>query len=239
MGFFARLREKKARAKKLKAIDRRVFVQKDDTGRDIFSFEYTDPEGKFITILLKHIYTCKEGRKYFQFVNPLQMTMERNIAVSMANKEFLYNMTVEELNVMCDQILVANNSRDYNTVALKANEIKVRSLKLVESETTLKLGAIMFLSEDEHPGRYNPIHTQSKIDLWKADDEARGFFLQFVWDIIKPYTELSSKDLMDYLTATTHSNKARKAIGSSPSKVQAQEAGTKSSPNTGKYNTLT
>jgi hypothetical protein len=164
--------------------------------------------------------------------------MERNIAANTANKEFWYNMTVQDLNKIADEILVANNARDYNTVAIKVNEIKTRSLKLVEYETTLRLGAIYYLIEGEHPGRYNPITTNKKVDLWKEDEEARSFFLQAVWDMVKPYTELSSRDLLAYLTA--QEQRAQKDLGQKPTERKQPTATPtpQRTQSTGSYNTL-
>src|ERR1700741_2977501 len=182
-------------------LNQHFFIKKDEEGKELYQYDYLDSENKRISIVLKLIYTSSKGHKFYQFVNPIQMTMERSIAASAANKEFGYNMTVDELHKLCDAALQSNNSRDYNGVAINLNEIKVRASKLVEYETTLKLGAMYFLMDDEHPGRYNPITIQRKIDIIKADDDLRAFFLQTVWDMVKPYTDLSSKDLMDYLTA--------------------------------------
>lgn len=72
----------------------------------------------------------------------------------------------------------------------------------MEYETSLKLAGIYFLMDDEHPGQYNSLITQTKIDVWKGDDEARSFFLQLLWDMVKPFLSLSSTDLMAYLTAS-------------------------------------
>lgn len=233
MGIFSFRKKQSVQLKHV--VEKHIFVNKDNEGKDLYEYHYYDSENKLITVVLRHVYTDKAGNKYYSFVNPLQMTMERNVASSVANKEFLYNMTVEDLNKICDDIMIANNARDYNTVALKANEIKVRSQKLVEYETTLKLGAIYFLMNDEHPGRYNPLITNKKVETWKADDEARGFFLQLVWDTVKPYIELSSRDLLDYLTADqSNPNRIQKQVGQTTTPKPNQQK-----QSSGRYNTLT
>lgn len=239
MQFFKAWYRKKAGIKN--TLNTHTFLQKDADGKDVFQYDYMDADNNLVSVVLKHIYTDKAQNKYYQFVNPIQMTMERNIASSTANKEFGYNMTVEELTKLCDAALTSNASRDTNGVAITLHEIKTRASKLVEYETTLKLGGIYFLMNDEHPGLYNPLTTNKKLEIWRADDEARGFFLQLVWDTVRPYTQLSSADLLTYLTAEQDpTRKARKMTASDELKQKKQETGAANSKQkaSGSFNTI-
>jgi len=173
---------------------------KSERGNLIFEYTYTDPQTQApTTVMLERIYKDKSGNYYYQFVNPAQMTAERAIAGSLAEAQFGWNLTAEDLISELKKIHDALNAKDYVKAGAICVDLEMRATKLRNDKTILELAATYFLIEGEKPELYLRSNVERKLKIWTADDAARSFFLKYVVDTLRLYGDLSWDDLENSL----------------------------------------
>lgn len=151
-------------------------------------------------LVLTHIFTGKDGVKWYQFDNALGMPAKRAIAAEVATRMQEMNLTKEKLlgmmKVMKDQANKGNIVELFHTL----NEIEFRLNFIAEEETLIELAACYFVMEGEDETEFSEIYRKKKIEYIKSNPDAFNFFVQRAFEYTTIYSEISEGDIHEYLT---------------------------------------
>jgi hypothetical protein len=158
-------------------------------------------------LVLSHIFTGKDGVKWYQFDNALAMPAKRAIAAEVATRMQEMNLTKDKLlgmmKVMKDQANKGNIVELFHTL----NEIEFRLNFIAEEETLIELASCYFVMDGEDESDFSEIYRKKKIEYIKSDPEAFNFFVQRAFEYTTIYSQLSDTDIHEYLTLNAHNAK--------------------------------
>lgn len=149
---------------------------------------------------LAHVYTDKDGNKYYALLNEDEMSADRVIRLLEFNRHVELCLTKERLTDIKERAIKALNERKFNDVALCLNEIAVSEQLFAEVDTLENLATIFFYLENEPIGSFEEYWQNKKKELWSKDKEAKFFFVQQAWRTTKKYSTDTKFDLRKYLT---------------------------------------
>ena len=149
---------------------------------------------------LREIYVDKDGRKWYEFENPLMIPAKRAIAAEVATKMQEMNLTKDVLlELMAKMKDHANKGQIVDLFAI-LNEIEFRLNFIAEEETLINLAACFFVIDGEDETDFSEVEKNNKINYIKSNGEAFNFFVQRAFSYTTKYSQLSDIDIQEYLT---------------------------------------
>lgn len=155
-------------------------------------------------LVLNHVFTDKEGRKWYQFENALTMPAKRAIAAEVATRMQEMNLTKEKLLGMMKIMKEQANSGNIVELFHTLNEIEFRLNFIAEEETLIELAACYFVIDGEDESDFSEIYRKKKIEYIKKDPEAFNFFVQRAFEYTTIYSEISDTDIHEFLKLNAH-----------------------------------
>lgn len=147
----------------------------------------------------KLIYTDNKGNKYYSLVNPANLHATRALMAWTYSKDSEFGLTTKKLKGLLERINESVNKKDIATIA-KITGVMEAALDLyAEPEILINLATCYVFLNDEKNEGYKDFIQQQKLDLWKSDNDARSFFLQFAVQYTSKYSELQRLNVLDYL----------------------------------------
>lgn len=165
-----------------------------------FKKKNTDTIDNSKDVRLNHVYTDKEKNKYYTFKNFLEISAKRALAAEKACRYIDMYVTEAMLKDCIDKMKQEMNKNNLFGLASIVNELDIRMKFVAEEDTLLELGACYFFFENESPAEYNYDLNKEKLKLWKKDEEAYSFFLSMALKATTKYSNISEKDLLNYLS---------------------------------------
>lgn len=150
-------------------------------------------------LVLSHIFTDKNGKKWYQFDNALAMPAKRAIAAEVATRMQEMNLTKEKLLGMMKIMKEQANSGNIVELFHTLNEIEFRLNFIAEEETLIELAACYFVIEGENETDFSEVYRKKKIEYIKSDPDAFNFFVQRAFEFTTIYSEISDTDIHEYL----------------------------------------
>lgn len=149
---------------------------------------------------LVEIYVDKQGRKWYEFENPLTIPAKRAIAAEVATKMQEMNLTKDVLlELMAKMKEHANKGQIVDLFAI-LNEIEFRLNFIAEEETLINLAACFFVIDGEDETDFSEVEKKNKIEYIKSNSDAFNFFVQRAFMYTTKYSQLSEIDIQEYLT---------------------------------------
>ena len=148
------------------------------------------------------IYEDKDGRKWFEFANKMNVPAQRAIAAEVATRFADMNLTREALKKLLEKCKEHANSGDIVQLFSILNEVEFRLDFIGEEQTLLEFASIYFVIDGEDADGLSESWTAKKKEILNDDNEARSFFLSRAYLIITNYSELSGQDFEKYLKET-------------------------------------
>lgn len=155
-------------------------------------------------LVLNHVFTDKEGRKWYQFDNALTMPAKRAIAAEVATRMQEMNLTKEKLLGMMKVMKEQANSGNIVELFHTLNEIEFRLNFIAEEETLIELAACYFVMDGEDESDFSEVYRKKKIEYIKKDPEAFNFFVQRAFEYTTIYSEISDTDIHEFLKLNAH-----------------------------------
>lgn len=148
---------------------------------------------------LREVYIDKDGRKWYEFENPLMIPAKRAIAAEVATKMQEMNLTKDVLlQLMAKMKEHANKGQIVDLFAI-LNEIEFRLNFIAEDETLINLAACYFVVEGEDETEFSEVEKNNKVNYIKSNSEAFNFFVQRAFEYTTKYSQLSDIDIQEYL----------------------------------------
>ena len=148
---------------------------------------------------LREVYVDKDGRKWYEFENPLMIPAKRAIAAEIATKMQDMNLTKDVLlGLMAKMKEHANKGQIVELFGI-LNEIEFRLNFIAEEETLINLAACYFVIDGEDETEFNEIEKKRKVDYIKSNSEAFNFFVQRAFEYTTKYSQVSEVDIQEYL----------------------------------------
>lgn len=148
---------------------------------------------------LREVYIDKDGRKWYEFENPLMIPAKRAIAAEVATKMQEMNLTKDVLlQLMAKMKEHANKGQIVDLFAI-LNEIEFRLNFIAEEETLINLAACYFVVEGEDETEFSEVEKNNKVNYIKSNSEAFNFFVQRAFEYTTKYSQLSDIDIQEYL----------------------------------------
>lgn len=153
-------------------------------------------------IALTKVYTDKFNNDWFEYTNPLSMPVKRTISAEVATRFAEMNLTKNEFQHLIGEM--KKRANDGNIVELFAilNEVEFRLNYIGEEKTLIELALCYFVLGDEDETQMTDEAQERKRDILKNDSEARDFFLQKGFEHTIQYSNMSEKDIHEYLKTT-------------------------------------
>lgn len=149
---------------------------------------------------LREVYIDKDGRKWYEFENPLMIPAKRAIAAEVATKMQEMNLTKDVLlELMAKMKEHANKGQIVDLFAI-LNEIEFRLNFIAEEETLINLAACFFIIDGEDETDFSEVEKKNKVEYIKSNAEAFNFFVQRAFLYTTKYSQLSDIDIQEYLT---------------------------------------
>lgn len=172
-------------------------------GFPVYNYQYKDPHsGQQRTIILAHVFTERDGVKVFEFINPLQMSTDRHLQMTVALEQVDWGMDKETLLGLLDKMEGHINDGKITKCVEVLNDMRYRAKELVEEKTALHLAAVLFIRETEEAHTYNDIVRKQKLRDWSSDPETKAFFLAASFRMLSGYSGLSVEDSQAYIEDT-------------------------------------
>lgn len=147
----------------------------------------------------KLIYTDKQDNKYYCLNNPANLHATRALMAWTYSKDSEFGLTTKKLKGLLERINESVNKKDIATIA-KITGVMEAALDLyAEPEILINLATCYVFLNDEKNEGYKDFIQQEKLELWKSDNDARSFFLQFAVQFTLKYSELQRLNVLDYL----------------------------------------
>ena len=150
-------------------------------------------------IPLRHIYTDKAGRKWYEYANPMTMPAKRAIAAEVATRFAEFNLTPNELRVLFNEMKKQGNQGNFVDVFALINEILFRLEWLGEEKTLLELALCYFIIEGEDETDFSDRDKQRKRESWETDSDCKAFFLSEAYRRTIRYSQSSGEDITGFL----------------------------------------
>jgi hypothetical protein len=149
---------------------------------------------------LRQVYVDKDGRKWYEFENPLMIPAKRAIAAEVATKMQEMNLTKDALlQLMAKMKEYANQGKIVDLFSV-LHEIEFRLNFIAEEETLINLAACYFVIEGEDETEFSEVEKNNKVSYIKSNSEAFNFFVQRAFEFTTKYSQLSDIDIQEYLT---------------------------------------
>lgn len=163
-------------------------------------------------IPLNHVYTAKDGTKWFEYKNPLTIPARRAISAEVATRFAEMNMNKTQLKTLIDGMKRhANNGNIVELFNILA-EMEFRLEYIGEEKTLLELATCYFVIDGENENDFNDVWKNRKMEMMENDGELKDFFLQRAFVITTKYSELSETDIHDYLKTNGPANERFKRV---------------------------
>jgi hypothetical protein len=161
---------------------------------------------------LNHVYTAKDGTKWFEYTNPLTIPARRSISAEVATRFAEMNLTKDNLLTLIDGM--KRNANNGNIVELFniLAEIEFRLDYIGEEKTLLELATCYFVIDGEDETDFAEIWRNKKMQMLESDGSLKDFFLQRAFVITTKYSELSETDILDYLKTNGPANERFKRV---------------------------
>lgn len=141
----------------------------------------------------EHIYTDKMGNKWWGFSNLFNVPYIRIAYAKQVSDLFTTGVTAEDLDRWDDEeikLLKSSDPEKYEKLyAIKLERRKLRQAIVDPVKQHLALSTIYVLSEEERIDYFELEMAERKIAMWKLDQEAVGFFLNWHTGHILKFTE--------------------------------------------------
>lgn len=153
---------------------------------------------------LEYVFTFR-GKKYYHYIDSLQMPYRRALILQSIYAEFEQKMTFKELNTLISSALayfnnekMVNMTKVYDILKL----IEARSKITFEVETALRLAACYYIAEDEDVNYTDEILIEKKVNDWKVSSSAVNFFLNWQYRELVKHSEFSEEDIRNSTVKT-------------------------------------
>jgi hypothetical protein len=124
---------------------------------------------------LREVYVDKDGRKWYEFENPLMIPAKRAIAAEVATKMQEMNLTKDALlQLMAKMKEYANQGKIVDLFSV-LHEIEFRLNFIAEEETLINLAACYFVIEGEDETEFSEVEKNNKVSYIKSNSEAFNF----------------------------------------------------------------
>jgi hypothetical protein len=163
-------------------------------------------------IPLNHVYTAKDGTKWFEYKNPLTIPARRAISAEVATRFAEMNMNKDQLKTLIEGMKKhANNGNIVELFNILA-EMEFRMEYIGEEKTLLELASCYFIIDGENENDFNDVWKSRKTEMMENDGDLKDFFLQRAFVITTKYSELSETDIHDYLKTNGPANERFKRV---------------------------
>jgi hypothetical protein len=149
---------------------------------------------------LKEVYVDKDGRKWYEFENPLMIPAKRAIAAEVATKMQEMNLTKDALTQLIAKMKEYANQGKIVDLFSILHEIEFRLNFIAEEETLINLAACYFVIDGEDETEFSEVEKNNKVNYIKSNSEAFNFFVQRAFEFTTKYSQLSDIDIQEYLT---------------------------------------
>lgn len=148
---------------------------------------------------LAHIYTDKNGNKYYMMLNQADMSSDRVIKLLEFNKYVELCLTKERVDSICKKGLEALNKQNWSSAVELFNDLMLSNQVFTEEETLKNLATVFVYIDGEPIDTYEDYYQTLKKELWSKDKEAKFFFANLAWKTTKRYSENTQLNLRNYL----------------------------------------
>lgn len=150
-------------------------------------------------IALNKIYTDKFGNDWFEYSNNLTMPVKRTINAEISTRFAEFNLTKSELQHLINEM--KKRANDGNIVELFSilNEIEFRMNYIGEEKTLTELALCYFVCGNEDETQFSDDDQNKKREIFKADSDAKDFFLQKAFERTIQFSNMSEKDINEFL----------------------------------------
>lgn len=146
------------------------------------------------------IYKDSLGNNWYAFKNPLKLPAMRSIAGEAAARQAEMNMDSETLHeFIMEMEKEANQGKITNMMAI-FGKMKERLTWAFEEKTMENLAVNYFVLEGEPVQVLSDKWIEKKREILASDIEAKAFFLSAAFKYTKTIGDISSSDILKYLT---------------------------------------
>lgn len=146
-----------------------------------------------------HIYTDKEGNKWYALKNPANISAERALAAWAFMEDSKYGLTRENMQAITTKMNEAINRNDMATVAKLTGLIESCMELYTSEQILLNLASVYaFIGDEKNEGVVDYIN-EKKRKIWSEDVACRSFFLQFAYRYTHRYSEQPELNVLTYL----------------------------------------
>jgi len=142
------------------------------------------------------------GVTYYMFDDILKMPTSRGLHALDLYDEFNMRVTKDFLIAHCnamEKILNPGSGKlDLITMATLVKNLKERLTFLPVPDHVFRLAAVVFFDDTENPYSLDRKYCDAKVQRWKADPDALGFFLQTPLKDLIPFLGLDKVNLHTY-----------------------------------------
>jgi hypothetical protein len=150
---------------------------------------------------LLHIYTDKQGYKWFEYADPTAMPMARELDIQIAQKQAEMCITTEMYDAFINECIKEMSAGGSAQRALDIlYEMKLRREMAGEEVTLLNYAVALFLIEGEPSDKPSDgAYRKLKLEILANDKEARDFFLRAAFGCLPKYEHTLNVDIVKYL----------------------------------------
>lgn len=147
----------------------------------------------------EHIYTGKEGEKYFGFADLFKIPYIRSAYAKHINDLYGLGLSLKDVLSWCakeKELLRSDDPEKYEklySLVLEKEGVVQHGADPIRQH--LALCTVYVLGEDEQVDYFSETVAEEKLTKWKADDDAVAFFLNWHHERIQHYTGILKKSL--------------------------------------------
>lgn len=140
----------------------------------------------------EHIYTGKDGERYFGFTDLYKIPYIRSVYAKHINDLYGIGLSLKDVLTWCEkekQLLKGNDPEKYEKLyALVLEKENIATYTADPIRQHLALCTVYVLNEEEPVDYFSENMAEEKLERWKKDAEAAGFFLNWHHEHIQRYT---------------------------------------------------
>lgn len=159
---------------------------------------------------LGHVYTDKFGQRWYAFTDITTLPAKRGMLAELMSNVLDMNITRERLLGYIKRMKDNANNGKITALFADLEHIEERLQLIAEEESLLAFAKIYFLLEGEPIKESSMKFSKLKDKTFNEDAAARSFFLISAFRLTKHYSDISDKDILEYLTK--HAPKATTTI---------------------------
>jgi len=156
---------------------------------------------------LRQVYEDRLGNKWYEYVNPLQISAKRAVAAEVATRFADMNLTKQNMLVLMEEMKKKANAGQIVDLFKLLAEIEFRLNFVGEEETLKELACCYYLINDESEDDFTDKYREMKMKVFSEDGGARDFFIQGAFLHTINYSNMSEVDILDYLKANAPNEK--------------------------------